>query len=171
MTTKTFIVRIEIHRVKKDGLVDENASKICFKRDGSRFDEEYTLKLPIETNYEFRLQIRPPMPVRSVSLRTDEGDESGIKIVDQSSSENGAMYSFQWDSSNHLPNKKRQRSKFHIIIVFQDNTRLDLPLQVKYYRLENTDHSMWGTPLSHINFECEQSPGLTSSTILAKLFR
>lgn len=34
-----------------------------------------------------------------------------MKIVDQSSPENGAMYSFQWNTNNYEPGKKRKRSK------------------------------------------------------------
>ena len=51
------------------------------------------------------------MPVRSVTIRMIDGDETGVKIVDQSSSEDGAMYSFQWDTNNCIPDKKRKRSK------------------------------------------------------------
>ena len=63
------------------------------------------------------------MPVRSVTIRSIEGDETGVKIVDQSTSEDGAMYSFQWHTNDCNPDKKRKRSKvygyFSIKIFFK----------------------------------------------------
>ncbi|XP_027205081.2 CB1 cannabinoid receptor-interacting protein 1-like isoform X1 [Dermatophagoides pteronyssinus] len=171
MASKTYFACIEINRMKKDGTtIDENAPKICFKRDGQRFDEEFTLKLPVETNYEFLIQIRPPMPVRSVTIRMIDGDETGVKIVDQSSSEDGAMYSFQWDTNNCIPDKKRKRSKLQINILFQDNMKLEIPLQIKFYKADDHNHLQWGQPLKHINFECEQKSGMNCSTIIKKCY-
>lgn len=157
MASKNFVVCIEIRRVKKDGTVDEAAPKICFKRDGQRFGEEFTLKLPIESQLEFQVQIRPPMPVRSVSIRTEQTtiDETGVKLVDQSTPDQGSLYSFQWDTNQFEANKKRKRSMLQIIIQFQDNSKLELPLQIKFYPLDNADHLAWGTILNHVNYECQ----------------
>ncbi|OTF70173.1 hypothetical protein BLA29_011521 [Euroglyphus maynei] len=110
------------------------------------------------------------MPVRSVTIRTIDGDEIGVKIVDQSSSEDGAMYSFQWDTNNCNPDKKRKRSKLQINILFQDNMKLEIPLQIKFYKSDDQNHLSWGQQLKHINIECEQKSGMNCSTIIKKCF-
>lgn len=52
-----------------------------------------------------------------MAIKNENGEEIGMKIVDQSSPENGAMYSFQWNTNNYEPGKKRKRSK--VINKFQ----------------------------------------------------
>lgn len=38
------------------------------------------------------------------------------------------------------------------------------------YKLEDEEHLTWGTPLHHIDFECEQRPGSTNMHIMKTHF-
>ena len=56
------------------------------------------------------------------------------------------------------------------MLQFQGNFSLILPLQVKYYKIEDEDHLTWGTSLNRVDFECEQKPGMTTLDILKTVF-
>lgn len=145
----------------------DDDTEIYYKRDGNRFDSEYTLKFLVETAYEFAVYVRPSLPLSSISV-----GGVGVTFADLSQQENGASkYTFTWTSTKIDPNKKKDRTKIPLLLQFQDGLNLSLPLQVKFYRVEDTQHVTWGTPLHQIDYDCQVKPGATYIDITKEIFR
>ncbi|XP_053207727.1 CB1 cannabinoid receptor-interacting protein 1-like [Panonychus citri] len=144
-----------------------NDNDIFFKRDGRRFESENTIKLLVEANYNFTITIKPSLPLQSVSV-----SGVGVSVTDLSQQETeGSKYTFSWGSIKVNPNKKKDRTTVQLLFQFQDGLTLVLPLQVKFYRPEETDHLIWGSPLNHIEYNCIVKPGQTYVDIVKEIFR
>ncbi|KAJ6217625.1 hypothetical protein RDWZM_008782 [Blomia tropicalis] len=169
----SYTASLEIRRLKKDGLLDENAPKVCYKRDGQRFSCENTVKLLVDTNYEFQFSIRPPLPLHSVSVQgcsvtIEDLSNANANLNESNCNSPGSTYSFKWDTIKAEPDKRKKRSTLQLMLQFQGNQTLILPLQVKFYKLEDEDHLTWGQSLNRIDFECEQKPGMTCTLDVVK---
>ena len=144
-----------------------NDNDIYFKRDGKRFDCEHTIKLLVEANYHFTITIKPSLPLQSVSVCG-----VGVSVTDLSQQEtDGSKYTFSWSSTKINPSKKKDRTNVQLLFQFQDGLTLVLPLQVKFYRPEETDHLVWGSPLNHVEYNCMVKPGQTYVDIVKEIFR
>jgi len=145
-------------------------TEVYYKRDGTRFDSEFTLKFLVETGYEFIIFIRPSLPLKSIAVQG-----GGVNFTDLSSGQENAIgcskYSFTWSSTKIDPNKKKDRTTLPLLLTFQDGINLLIPLQVKFYRQEDTQHVTWGTPLRQIDLECEVKSGATYLDIVKQTFR
>lgn len=105
--------------------------------------------------------------IRSISVQG-----VGVSFTDLSQHENGgSKYCFTWSSTKIEPNKKKDRTKLPLLLQFQDGISLSLPLQVKFYKEEDTQHVTWGTPLHQIDYECTLKPGATYVDISKEVFR
>jgi hypothetical protein len=69
------------------------------------------------------------------------------------------------------PNRKKDRTSIPVLLEFADGIKLAVPLQVKFYRVEDTQHVTWGTPLRQIDLECQIKPGATYLDITNQTFR
>jgi len=145
---------------------NKDDNDIYYKRDGQRFDSEYTLKFLVENSYEFTVNVRPSLPLQSVSVQG-----TGVSVTDQSQENGGSTYSFSWDSTKVDANKKKDRTKVQLLLQFQGGLTLVIPLQVKFYNKEDTQHLTWGTPLHHIDYECQVKAGQTYIDIIKTIFR
>ncbi|XP_054153840.1 CB1 cannabinoid receptor-interacting protein 1-like [Oppia nitens] len=152
--------KIELQIKNKDD------NDIYYKRDGQRFDSEYTLKFMVENNYEFTVTVKPSLPLQSVSVQG-----SGVSVTDKSQENGSSTYLFSWDSTKIDANKKKDRNKVQLLLQFQGGLTLVIPLQVKFYKSEDTQHLTWGTPLHHIDYECRVKPGQTYVDIIKTIFR
>lgn len=145
-------------------------NSLTVKRDGNRFESEYTLKFLVETGYEFIIFVRPSLPLKSISVQG-----SGVSFTDLSSGQENQIgcskYSFTWSSTSIDPNKKKDRTNLPLLLSFQDGVNLSIPLQVKFYRQEDTQHVTWGTPLRQIDLECQVKAGATYVDIVKQVFR
>ncbi|XP_017485138.1 PREDICTED: uncharacterized protein LOC108373714, partial [Rhagoletis zephyria] len=160
---QSYAASVEIHRLKKDGTLDEGAPKVCFKRDGLRFECEHTLKLLVDTHYEFVVNVRPPMSIHSATV-----NGTSVTIVDLSDPKKsqahnsggcgggcGSTYSFKWDTTNLEPDKRKKRTPLTLDLHFQGNLNMIMALQVKLYKLEDEEHLTWGNTLGRVDFEYE----------------
>ncbi|KAI1280287.1 CB1 cannabinoid receptor-interacting protein 1 [Halotydeus destructor] len=140
-------------------------TEIYYKRDGTRFESEYTLKFLVETTYEFIITIKPSLPLKSVSVL-------GSSVTFADHPESGcSKYTFNWTSTKQDANKKKDRTKVPVLLQFQDGVSLVLPLQVKFYKVEDTQHVTWGTPLHQVDYECTIKGGATYVDIVKETFR
>lgn len=162
---KNFHLKIYLNeRTKKNSYI-----YLYKQRDGNRFESEYTLKFLVDTGYEFILYIRPSLPLKSISISGE-----GVNLTDlsaQESTSSCSKYSFTWSSTKIEPNKKKDRTNIPLLLQFQDGLNLSIPLQVKFYRIEDTQHVTWGTPLRQIDLDCQVKPGATYIDITKSIFR
>lgn len=106
------------------------------------------------------------------SFRSISVQGQTVSFTDLSQHENGgSKYCFTWSSTKIEPNKKKDRTKLPLLLQFQDGVSLSLPLQVKFYKEEDTQHVTWGTPLHQIDYECTLKPGATYVDITKEVFR
>lgn len=107
------------------------------------------------------------LPFRSVSVQG-----VGLSVTDLSQQENDrSTYSFSWSSIKITANKKKDRTTVQLLFQFQDGLTLVLPLQVKFYQQDQSDHLTWGIPLNHIEYDCTVKPGATYVDIVKETFR
>lgn len=138
---------------------DEENQNIYFKRDGSRFGQEYTLKLKSETKYRCTITIKPSIPLQSVSAQ-----DSLVNLTDLTKQNGSSTYELDWP--NTFPaNKKKKRTDIPIVLKFQDGLSLSIPLQVKFYDAENNQHLQWGQQLHFIDYDCRIKPERSCITI------
>ena len=95
----------------------------------------------------------------------------GVPVTDQSQKNGCSIYSFSWNTSKTDANKKKDRTKVQLLLQFQGGLTLIIPLQVKFYKPEDTQHLTWGTPLHQIDYECQIKPGATYVDIVKTIFR
>jgi len=132
---------------------------IYFKKDGGRFEKDTTLKMQVDTEYYFTLNIKPSVSLQSVSMQG-----IGLTISDDSNQDNnngGSRYSFNYQTLKTDPNKNKARTKLLLIMQFQDGVTMSVPLQAKFYNQNENQHINWGNQLTQIEFECEVKSGHT----------
>lgn len=96
----------------------------------------------------------------------------GLSVTDLSQQENDrSTYTFSWNSAKISANKKKDRTTVQLLFQFQDGLSLVLPLQVKFYRPEDNDHLIWGSPLNHVEYDCVVKSGATFVDIVKETFR
>ena len=127
------------------------------------------MKFLVETGYEFSIYVRPSLPLQSISVQS-----ASVSFTDHSPGQEGAgcsKYSFTWSSEHVEPNKKKERTSIPLLLQFADGIKLLVPLQVKFYRVEDTQHVTWGTPLRQVDLECQVKPGASFLDITKQTFR
>lgn len=97
---------------------------------------------------------------------------SAVPVTDHSQQElSSSKYTFNWSSAAQDANKKKARTKVPLLFEFQDGLNLVLPLQIKFYRVEDTQHVTWGTPLHQIDYECQVKPNATYVDVVKESVR
>ncbi|RWS06020.1 CB1 cannabinoid receptor-interacting protein 1-like protein, partial [Dinothrombium tinctorium] len=96
----------------------------------------------------------------------------GVSVTDSSQDENDASkYLFSWSAVKVEANKKKKRTKVQLMLQFQGGLSLILPLQAKFYKMEDTQHLTWGNPLHQIDYDCLIKSSTTYLDIVKETFR
>lgn len=144
---------------------DENAL-VYYKQDGQRFKVNCTVKMNVETTYKFLLTFRPPQIVKTASLKG-----TCLDVKEEEASTDSSSYSFLWTSNNVCISKKNNRDQFPLAINLQGLDTLEIMLQSKLYKADDTHHSVWGNALHHIEYECVYKSETSSFDVEKEIFR
>ncbi|GIY78789.1 CB1 cannabinoid receptor-interacting protein 1 [Caerostris darwini] len=139
---------------------------VYYKQDGTRFDNENTIKMKVQTPYIFLLTIRPAQKIKVASMKGDQLKRSSEEITVEYSN-----YCFHWKSTDIPVTKKNRRLSFNLILEIDGVGVLELPLQMKFYEATDTGHSKWGKSLHHVEFECMHKGGNSFVDILKTIYR
>ncbi|KAG8180215.1 hypothetical protein JTE90_016492 [Oedothorax gibbosus] len=148
--------------IKRD---DTNALVFC-KHDGGRFDRDTTIKMKVQTPYKILLTFKPAQKVSSASLKGEE-----IEMVSEEMSEELSRYVFQWNSNNIAVSKKNHRLNYPLIVELRGLGVLEVIMQLKFYKADDTGHSAWGKCLHHIDCECIHKEGSSFVEVLKQVYR
>ncbi|XP_013778670.1 CB1 cannabinoid receptor-interacting protein 1-like isoform X1 [Limulus polyphemus] len=148
--------------IKKD---TEN-EQVFFKTDGQRFSTDKTIKLTVDTSYGFSVITRPPQIIQNISVMG-----TNVNTTEMTGDSSSLTYTFSWPSTGTQLTTKGKRDILPVVLEVKDNGSLTMNLQIKFYKLEDKQHYTWGTPLNHIEFECESKSGTSFVDIVKQTYR
>ncbi|XP_054710221.1 CB1 cannabinoid receptor-interacting protein 1-like [Uloborus diversus] len=153
---------------------EDEKALVYYKQDGQRFEYNCTIKLNVETTYKFLLTFRPPLKVKSATLKG-----TLMELHEEERTSEFASYSFVWASHNACVSKKNHRDHFPLslatkyatqqkvdqnwepVVVAQGSridslslNTLDITFQFKFYKADDNNHCVWGNGLHHIEYDC-----------------
>lgn len=155
-----FLLTLNIKKAK-----DEHGH-VYYKQDGQRFDYHCTIKMTVDTSYEFTLFLRPAQQIDSVSVKG-----SAVTVKEGKCDENSSTYHFDWSSTSVTTTKKKQRDSLPVVLTVHNLGTLTIMLQVKFYKPDDKSHSTWGTALHHIDFECSHKQQQSYVEIVKEVYR
>lgn len=140
----TLRLQLGIHRL-------QDHESVCFKVDGGRFGAERTIKLNVNCSYKLELTTRPNYQLQNFSV-----DGTNLQYDKRSSQTGGdIVYEAAWNTAGLGETAAGKRLDVNFLIQLQDLPELKLTLQCKLYAEAEKSHARWGTPLSHIEYECK----------------
>ncbi|GIY55241.1 hypothetical protein CEXT_333221 [Caerostris extrusa] len=145
---------------------DDGKALVYYKQDGERFESNCTIKMNVETTYKFLLNFRPPLKIKSGSLKN-----SGLEVKEEGFTPEASSYSLLWTSNDVVVSKNKGRDHFTLSLTVQDLGILEIPLQLKFYSANDKSHSVWGNELHHIEYDCIFKKDLFSFSIEKEMFR
>ncbi|GFT25557.1 hypothetical protein NPIL_59961 [Nephila pilipes] len=145
---------------------DDDKALVYYKQDGQRFESNCTVKMNVETTYKFLLNFRPPLKIKSGSLKN-----CGLLVKEEGFSPEASSYSLLWTSNDVTVSKNKGRDRFTLSLTVQDLGTLEIPLQLKFYDVDDKSHSVWGNELHHIEYECIYKKDIFSFNIEKEVFR
>ncbi|XP_015921081.1 CB1 cannabinoid receptor-interacting protein 1 [Parasteatoda tepidariorum] len=128
---------------------DDDNSVVYYKQDGQRFLYNCTIKMNVETTYKFSVNFRPPIQVKSATIKNSILDVREEEFTPESST-----YALLWTTNDVCVSKKNVRDHFSLNLTIQGLGSLEIPLQFKFYKSNDKSHSVWGNDLHHIEYEC-----------------
>ncbi|CAL1262649.1 unnamed protein product [Larinioides sclopetarius] len=145
---------------------DDDKALVYYKQDGERFQSNCTIKLNVETTYKFLLNFRPPLKIKSGSLKNN-----GLEVKEEGFTTESSSYCLLWTSNDVVVSKNKGRENFTLSLTVQDLGTLEIPLQLKFYDAKDKSHSVWGNELHHIEYECVYKKDSFSFSIEKEMFR
>ncbi|KAI0226185.1 hypothetical protein LSAT2_023149 [Lamellibrachia satsuma] len=139
----TFRVLLGVRRLQGD-------ESVCYKEDGGRFGVERTIKLNVNCSYKLQLTVRSSQQLQDLNV-------NGCQLqYDKRSSQTGddVVYEAAWNTAGLVQTSAGKRLDVPFLVQLQDLPTLKLSLQCKLYAESEKSHARWGTPLSHVEYEC-----------------
>jgi len=119
---------------------------IFFKEDGTRFEDNHTIKLKLATEYCLRITLTPPLSldVMNVLLDEDSTDNkilSGCSVKEVSRDQQKAVYVANWNLQAELLPISKNNSRETLVFAFPMNLgEVRLKLQCKVYGEKSKKH-------------------------------
>ncbi|KAH9423352.1 CB1 cannabinoid receptor-interacting protein 1 [Dermatophagoides pteronyssinus] len=153
-----------------DGGNHETMIPLYFKEDGQRFRMQQTLKMLINSAYNFEIQfkgIHSNLKIQLVKIDLGIADQHDIyssTFVDfnlhnrnhrSMNNNNSRQISFIWDSNGKIPMekiRKKRRDFLTITIILSNMTTIEIRFQIRFY-MKPDKHFSWGEELDHCKGE------------------
>ncbi|CAM1328346.1 CNRIP1 (predicted) [Pycnogonum litorale] len=154
-----FAVTLSIRKALK-------GEQVCYKVDGSRFDNSKTIKLQSECMYRVELSFKPPQILEAAEIQ-----ETTVEFEEKSRDNTASAYSLVWSTDNNPVTKNGTRSVMPVRIKLRDIGNLQLILQTKFYKQEDTQHAEWGNTFHCVDYECKVNESRTVVSVEKETFR
>ncbi|ESO13198.1 hypothetical protein HELRODRAFT_184880 [Helobdella robusta] len=128
---------------------------IHFKVDGKRFDQERTVKFNVNAKYIVNITVTPPLIIEQLTMMGAKLEVDEMKRTD----EEVAVFRAEMVTSGLTKDIKGSRQKFPIQIQFKNTGEMLTNFQCKFYGEHETQHTCWGNPLNHIEYDVHLSEG------------
>ncbi|KAI5108547.1 CB1 cannabinoid receptor-interacting protein 1b [Silurus meridionalis] len=124
---------------------------VFFKADGTRFDQNRTIKLLTGTKYKIEVTVKPgAAEVTSMSV-------GGVTfpLEQKSKDPQAVVYSAVYNTEGVAHTKSGKRECVQVGIQFMSAGLFETTWQVKFYNYKKRNHCQWGSSFRSIEYECK----------------
>ncbi|KAJ8301722.1 hypothetical protein KUTeg_020709 [Tegillarca granosa] len=131
----------------------KSGDAIYHKQDGQRFDNPHTIKLNINTEYNVRIEIRPPLHLNNVIIH---GERFEPKMDEKKSKDDDTLHAYEmsFNTTNYEMLKRGKRKELPLVFELEKGLTMSVQLQCKFYPETEKEHSKWGSALTMLEYEC-----------------
>ncbi|KAF4090006.1 hypothetical protein AMELA_G00044810 [Ameiurus melas] len=124
---------------------------VFFKADGTRFDQNRTIKLLTGTKYKIEVTVKPGA-VEATSMSVGGAT---FPLEQKSKDPQAVVYSAIYDTEGVAHTKSGERQPVQVSIHFMAAGLFETMWQVKFYNYNKKDHCQWGNSFRSIEYECK----------------
>ncbi|XP_063048909.1 CB1 cannabinoid receptor-interacting protein 1b [Engraulis encrasicolus] len=143
-----------------------NDGPVYFKTDGTRFDQNRTIKLLTGTKYKIEVVVKPGA-VQATSMSIGPVT---FPLEQQSKDPQSAVYTGMYPTETLPHTKSGERQPVPVSIQFPDAGQFETTWQVKYYNYQKRDHCTGGNRFRSIDYECKPNETKTLMWISKEAF-